>query len=525
MGPYTKRTLRRRGRPKRDEDYDERSLSTQEQVAAMMEEDDEIEEVEVEVDASEVDDDDNEGEDEAGGGGSKTSESKSAGRKRSRGPADEMKSLLVHFSPDGYKKGNKYVRCIYCVGNYEHQLLLYQQNKRNTIPSPGNSVRQRLPFLRRHLKKCPNYAAHVVRQATGLTGSAAPTAITAGTPASAGMATVSDMSLQTIGTVGSGAAGLHNYFLPALDNEQKEFLYNLILEFIVENALPFTVVERPSFKRMMDYLRPGVSSQLVQRKVMSDRVLDARFAEAIKRRDNKIKSFNDFGHYIALMVDGWETNTKATLEGVMLKAGPTSFLLTSVQPGTDHHALAVASMWENIISEHASNYISRLRYFLSDDAGQCARARRILALRHPHIMWTKCWAHQVNLMVGHLMSQSSFAKASDGAVKAAAAIRQSSSKWYARLRNICDRRYGKAAAHTIFTLAETRWNSLQAVFASQLRIRGACDLLCHEHNDDPRWPSALNVWQDKAFWNQLVEAELLIRPFCDASFLMQRDCT
>lgn len=256
---------------------------------------------------------------------------------------------------------------------------------------------------------------------------------------------------------------------------------------------------------------------------MSDRVLDVRYNEAVARRDSKIRSLNLKGHYIALLVDGWETNTKSSLEGVMLKAGPTSFLLTSVQPGTEHHALAVAAMWEEIMTTHAKTYLPRLRYFLSDDAGQCGRARRILALRHPHILWIKCWAHQVNLMVGHLMSRSSFVAASDAAVKAATDVRKSSSKWYARLRNISERRYGKSAANTIFTLAETRWNSLQAVFASQLRIRGACELLYHEHNDDPKWPSSLDVWRERTFWFKLEEAELLIRPFCDASFLMQRE--
>lgn len=485
------------------------------------------------------------------------------GRKRSRrpnvrrGPSEEMRDVLRHFKPIGLRKGNAYHHCLYCEANYDQQMQLYQENRRNTVPQSLIPVRQRIKTLRNHLHRCGYYKRHVEVTRTGLTGDrgdvpgGAPAATVVvgrarsemrgnmfGTPASAvtasGTATATGSSVSVLSTntmsrckqppLPAVPRGIPNYFQPSLNVDELDLMYKLILEFTVDAALPFNVVERPSFKRVVDFLRCGASRQLVKHKVMSDRVLDVRYNEAVARRDAKIASLNLKGHYIALLVDGWETNTKSSLEGVMLKAGPTSFLLTSVKPGSEHHALAVAAMWEDIMSNHARTYLPRLRYFLSDDAGQCARARRILALRHPHILWIKCWAHQVNLMVGHLMSRTSFVTASDAAVKAATVVRASSSKWYARLRNISGSRYGKTAANTIFTLAETRWNSLQAVFASQLRIRRACELLYHENKDDPKWPHCLNVWSDRTFWFKLEEAELLIRPFCDASFLMQREC-
>jgi hypothetical protein len=227
-----------------------------------------------------------------------------------------------------------------------------------------------------------------------------------------------------------------------------------------------------------------------------------------------------------MMVDGWEAIDKTHIEGVLLKAGQETFLLTAVPPGSEHHGIAVATMWENIIDTHAKAHKPWLRYFCSDNAGQCARARRILALRRPHIIWMFCWAHQVNLMVGHLMSKSTFAGVCNGAVKAANAIRGSSSKWYERLRTIVDRLYGKGIVCTIHSLGETRWNTLQASFASQLRIRKACQTLVFESKDATRGdklPAALLEWGNDDFWEKLKEAELLIRPLVDASFLMQRD--
>jgi hypothetical protein len=42
----------------------------------------------------------------------------------------------------------------------------------------------------------------------------------------------------------------------------------------------------------------------------------------------------------------------------------------------------------------------------------------------------------------------------------------------------------------------------------------------HENSDIP---AALMVWKEKECWHKLEEAELLIHPFCDASFLMQQE--
>ena len=56
-----------------------------------------------------------------------------------------------------------------------------------------------------------------------------------------------------------------------------------------------------------------------------------------------------------------------------------------------------------------------------------------------------------------------------------------------------------------------------------LRITTACKAFVLRHKDDSGFPAALLVWMENPFWYDLEEAELLIRPFCDASFLMQRN--
>ena len=107
-----------------------------------------------------------------------------------------------------------------------------------------------------------------------------------------------------------------------------------------------------------------------------------------------------------------------------------------------------------------------LFYFCSDDAGQCARARRILSLRYPYIIWTRCWAHQINLMVKALLKSSSFKEVSEQAIAAAKAINASSSKFSPKLKTMCADMYGNKSPTTILTVGETRWNSTQGCFAS-----------------------------------------------------------
>ena len=82
-----------------------------------------------------------------------------------------------------------------------------------------------------------------------------------------------------------------------------------------------------------------------------------------------------------------------------------------------------------------------------------------------------------------------------------------------RLADRCKKLYGRTAS--LLRIIDVRWNSVQSAFASILRIRTALIV--------PDFPKDLRV--DSAFFEQLVEAELLLRPLTKASFVMQRDCS
>jgi hypothetical protein len=230
------------------------------------------------------------------------------------------------------------------------------------------------------------------------------------------------------------------------------------------------------------------------------------------------------GRCVGLVTDGWKDTSSKHVNGVVITTGDRSFSIDAEICGSDNDGVAVAREIEGLFDKHVGPPfdIPRFKYYCSDDAGQQGRGRRILALRHPDIIFLRCYAHQVNLMINALLKLPLFAAWAKKAAAAAKAIAASSSKWLPKLRDTVERYYGKKVSSHIFTVGETRWSSMQMCFASMLRCKHACKMFVMDH-EDYNIPDTLKVWTDETFWMRLGEMELLIRPLCDASFLMQRE--
>ena len=129
-----------------------------------------------------------------------------------------------------------------------------------------------------------------------------------------------------------------------------------------------------------------------------------------------------------MVVDAWSNVNKVHIEGVILTLGVSSFLLKSMRVDHEHHGIAVARVWETLLFEAYTGKTYSFHYHCSDDAGQCGQGRRILALRYPWLLWLKCWAHQINLMVKALLGYDTFKTICEQAMHASVTINASSSK-------------------------------------------------------------------------------------------------
>ena len=139
------------------------------------------------------------------------------------------------------------------------------------------------------------------------------------------------------------------------------------------------------------------------------------------------------------------------------------------------------------------------------------------------MLWQRCWEHYINLMVKALLGLTVFRDSCKQAIDAGKGINASMSKWSPQILTRADQMYGKHRSKNIMIVVETHWNSTQGCFASLLRMRGACRVFAIYHQYVPKFPMACIPWCENSFWITLKNAELLICPFCNASFLMQRN--
>jgi hypothetical protein len=107
------------------------------------------------------------------------------------------------------------------------------------------------------------------------------------------------------------------------------------------------------------------------------------------------------------------------------------------------------------------------------------------------------------------------------AIQISTVLNRSSSKWLKIAQEQTFFVYGITLK--IMGYSETRWNSLQMLFASLLRIRGALKMFAAGDQTSDDFPEELLYLDDNDFWTNLVRLEKLIRPLAAASFLMEKN--
>ncbi|POM58227.1 LOW QUALITY PROTEIN: Hypothetical protein PHPALM_37159 [Phytophthora palmivora] len=158
--------------------------------------------------------------------------------------------------------------------------------------------------------------------------------------------------------------------------------------------------------------------------------------------------------------------------------------------GSSHHIIALARLMQSSIIR-ALELVWNVGGVITDNAGQCARARRILALRWPNI-FLRCFAHDVNNLVKAVL-QTGLKTDTKQAASATAVLNSSS----------------RAAKRT-----------MQVCFANLLRVRTALEDFPHEFRNNPEFPSSLTL---TVILQNLVVAERVIQPLSETSFRLQKN--
>jgi len=295
---------------------------------------------------------------------------------------------------------------------------------------------------------------------------------------------------------------------------------SLLVEFQADHKLPDTFIAKDSTVRLIEFLCTGASRFSPAPRTLGGRVLDERAALCQAKAETKLKSVqNRTGGRVNLLSDVWMNVAKVHLLGCQLSLlGHTvSYQLAKV--GARHDGLALAEQMDGILQK-AYRQGWNVGAVVTDNAGQCERARGILILKWPRVIFLYCHAHDINNLVKSVLNRSfcDVAKAAAGAVNA---LNASSSKWLLRAHEVMDGMYNTHFA--LYSLCETRWNSMQACFASLLRVRSALQTLAYQYREVGDFPEKARIMSEDKFWCDLAAAEKVIAPLSRASYRLQRD--
>ncbi len=104
------------------------------------------------------------------------------------------------------------------------------------------------------------------------------------------------------------------------------------------------------------------------------------------------------GKRVNFLSNVWENIAKTHILGVILSLAGLCVTFSTFTCGSRHDDLAITEHLESILLSMIAQGWD-VGVIITDNASNCARAQRILALRWPKIVFMFCYAHQINLLV------------------------------------------------------------------------------------------------------------------------------
>jgi hypothetical protein len=131
-----------------------------------------------------------------------------------------------------------------------------------------------------------------------------------------------------------------------------------------------------------------------------------------------------------------------------------------------------------------------------------------------------CYAHQINMLVKDVIATSWQITVSQ-AHAIVSTLNKSIAKWLPRLCNVMKATYGYTLVFV--QMVDTRWNSVQGMLVSLLRVRSAYKMFVLRWSSHADFPNDLYALGGDRFWKECKDAEALIKPLTVASIRLQRD--
>ena len=281
-----------------------------------------------------------------------------------------------------------------------------------------------------------------------------------------------------------------------LGKKSREEIDGLILTFIGQNALPFSIVGSSSFRRLLSALDSRY--QMVSVGALAYRLAPERARKYSRELMDEIRAGKDFSN--TLEFDGWTSNSgQSVLAIVVTRPTGKAALLDLVDISADPHTGEYISETAIKSIQTSGIELSKLNAIISHEASNCKLARRLLTEEDEfsHLIEYRCLSHVFNLIGASISKDPTIRRLLEKVLDLIAIISRNKPLAMAIVQ---------AGGGKVVRPVPTRWYSTCSAINSVIKIKPVMlGLQNHDCYASNRW---LPILEDARLWNGLSELKI-----------------
>jgi hypothetical protein len=178
--------------------------------------------------------------------------------------------------------------------------------------------------------------------------------------------------------------------------ENKQVVDDHVADFFYENRIPFNVINSRSWEILLESIGqygPGYRSPSMHE--IREPLLERAVNKTTELRKKHEEAWKEYG--CTLMSDGWTDTSHRHLINFLANSPAGTFFLGSVDASSEvADKDMLVDLLEKQIDKIGREYVVQL---VTDNGSNFKAAGRILMDRIPHLFWTPCAAHCLNLLL------------------------------------------------------------------------------------------------------------------------------
>jgi len=173
---------------------------------------------------------------------------------------------------------------------------------------------------------------------------------------------------------------------------QKDQLDEEVAELVYACNLPFSLVEHPLFKKLVDSLRPGYKPPT--REMLSTKLLDKVHSKLQSQMKAELNNKT-----VTMQQDGWSTVQNDPVIATCISVEGKAYFVDAKDTGTTHKtAEACLEMLKDSRSAAENAYGCKVKSFVTDHARNMEKMRKALEEEDDTVVTYGCLAHGLNLL-------------------------------------------------------------------------------------------------------------------------------